>query len=132
MIFGRGRSRVAYVGIPDVAAAIVALAAHPDPPSSVELGGPEAITRLDAVEAFEHALQQPIRRRHIPRAGMMIGSRILRGIRPELASSMAMGLAMDRQDSSLGPAAFAELGISPRPVSEYIRAHAARIAAGAA
>ena len=120
MVFGRGLSRVSYVGTDDVAAAVVALATAADPPHVVELGGPEAITRIEAVEAFASAMDRPIRRRHIPRVALRIGSRVLRRAKPELASSMAMGLAMDSADSELGPQAFADLGIQPRPVRTYI------------
>ena len=129
-IFGHGQSRVAYVAIPDVAAAIVALAQQPDPPSIVELGGPEALTRLEVVEAFERAMGRPIKRRHVPRPALTVGSVVLRGFRPELASSMAMGLAMDQRDSGLGPEAFKRLGIRPRPVSEHIEAVAREIDGG--
>lgn len=128
MIFGRGRSRVAYTGIADVAEATVALALHADPPAVVELGGPDAITRLEAVEAFERALGRSIRRRHIPRGAMQIGSRLLRRVRPELASSMAMSLAMDETDSGLGPAAFVALGIAPLSVMSYIERRSDEIA----
>jgi hypothetical protein len=51
---------------------------------------------------------------------MWIGSRLLKRARPEMASSMAMGLEMDRNDSSLGPETFHELGIDPKPVRQYI------------
>jgi NADH dehydrogenase len=127
MIFGKGLSRVAYVGIPDVAAATVALALHADPPSVVELGGPVAITRREAVAAFERALARPIERRHVPRLAMRLGSRLMRRARPELASSMAMSLAMDEADSGLGPAAFVALGITPLSVVAYIEQRAAEI-----
>jgi uncharacterized protein YbjT (DUF2867 family) len=120
MIFGRGLSRVSYVAMDDVAAAVVALSQAPDPPRVVELGGPEAITRIEAVDAFASAMGRPIQRRHIPRAALRIGSVVLRRARPELASSMAMGLAMDRADSGLGPQAFGDLGIQPRSVRTYI------------
>ena len=120
MIFGRGLSRVSYVGMDDVAAAVVAFATAADPPRVVELGGPEAITRIEAAEAFASAMDRPVRRRHIPRAALRIGSLLLRRAKPELASSMAMGLAMDTSDSGLGPQAFAELGIQPKSVRTYI------------
>ncbi len=120
MIFGRGLSRVSYVGMDDVAAAVVALATAADPPPVVELGGPETITRIEAAEAFANAMGRPVKRRHIPRAALRIGSLILRRAKPELASSMAMGLAMDCADSGLGPEAFAELGIQPKSVRTYI------------
>ena len=120
MIFGRGRSRVSYVGMDDVADAVVALAMAPDPPRVAELGGPEAITRIEAADAFSEAMARRLSRRHVPRAALRIGARALWRAKPELASSMAMGLAMDSADSDLGPQLFDELGIAPRPVAAYI------------
>ena len=40
--------------------------------------------------------------------------------KPEVASSMAMALAMDAGDSGLGPEAFVKLGIQPKSVRTYI------------
>jgi uncharacterized protein YbjT (DUF2867 family) len=120
MIFGRGLSRVSYVATDDVAAAVVALTQAANPPRMVELGGPEAITRIEAAEAFASAMGRPIQRRHIPRVVLRIGSLLFRQVKPELASSMAMGLAMDRADSGLGPQAFELLGIQPKSVRTYI------------
>jgi uncharacterized protein YbjT (DUF2867 family) len=127
VIFGRGRTRVAYVAVPDVAAATVALAQQLAPPAVVELGGPEALTRLELVEAFERALGRRIARRHVPRPVLAAGAVLLSPIRPELASSMAMAYAMDSRDSGLGPATFEKLGITPRPVSAYIETLASQM-----
>ncbi len=88
--------------------------------SGWKAGRPEAITRIEAAEAFASTMDRPVRRRHIPRAALRIGSLVLRRAKPELASSMAMGLAMDSADSTLGPQAFAELGIQPKSVRTYI------------
>ena len=120
LIFGRGQTRVSYVSTDDVAAAVVALTSVSDPPEVVELGGPEAITRIEAVDAFATAMPRRVRRRHIPRVALRIGSRMLRRAKPEVASSMAMALAMDASDSGLGPKAFVELGIQPKSVRTYI------------
>lgn len=130
VIFGRGRARVAYVAVQDVADAIAALAQQPAPPAVVELGGPEALTRLELVEAFERALGRPIARRHVPRPLLTVGATLLSPIRPELASSMAMAHAMDSRDSGLGPATLEQLGITPRPVSAYIELLASQMRQG--
>jgi uncharacterized protein YbjT (DUF2867 family) len=119
-IFGRGQSKAAYVAVDDVAEAVVRLVAHPNPPEVVPLGGPEAISREEAVEAFARATGRSIRVRRVPRAVLRVGSLLMRSVRPATASVMGMALAVDRADSGLGPDMFRELGISPRPVSTYI------------
>jgi uncharacterized protein YbjT (DUF2867 family) len=129
VIFGRGLSQVSYVSTDDVAAAAVALATSSDPPRMAELGGPEPMTRVEAVSAFADAMHRPIRGRHVPRVALRVGAAVLRRARPELASSMAMGLAMDTADSGLGPKVFTDLGIQPRSVRAYIAEVAPRLRA---
>jgi uncharacterized protein YbjT (DUF2867 family) len=73
-IFGKGETPNAYVAIDDVAEATVRLALADDPPREFLAGGPEALTRKEVVEWFERATGRPIKRRHIPRAMLRVGS----------------------------------------------------------
>jgi uncharacterized protein YbjT (DUF2867 family) len=119
-IFGKGQTIAAYVAVDDVAEAVVRLAEASDPAEVVPLGGPEAISREEAVQAFARATGRSIAVRHVPRAMLRVGSTVMRRFRPAMASVMGMALATDLADSGLGPEAFHELGINPRPVSAYI------------
>ena len=119
-IFGRGDGQAAYVGMDDVAEAIVRLATMSDPPRFVEFGGPETMTRNELVSAFEKALGAPIRRRSVPRLVMRLGSVALRPIHPSLASVLGMGLSLDLRAEAPDDHALRELGIRARPVSAYI------------
>jgi uncharacterized protein YbjT (DUF2867 family) len=121
MIFGRGDGQAAYVGMDDVAEALVRLATMPDPPRLVEFGGPESMTRNELVAAFEKALGTPLRRRRVPRLLMRVGSAALRPIHPGLASALGMGLSLDLRAEAPDDHALQELGIQARPVSAYIR-----------
>ena len=129
-IFGRGRTRINYVAEADVAAAAVALALAPDPPRLVNLAGPDGVSRVEAADILSAAMGRPMKRQHLPHVALQLGSRLLRGRNPTLASLMGMGLAMDSADSSVGPEGFAALGITPRSVRSYLqeRAEAARAA----
>jgi NADH dehydrogenase len=120
-IFGNGDAPTAYIAVDDVAEAVVRLAVLPDPPSVVEFGGPEAMTRKEAVAAFERALGAPIRRRHVPRAALRLGTIALRPFKPALASVMGQALRADLVETPPSDAPLRELGIDPRPVSAYIR-----------
>ena len=71
-VYGRGESSHAYIGIDDVAEAMVRLALAEDPPHIVEMGGPEAVSPNEAVAAFERPLGRPIKTSHVPR--LMSGS----------------------------------------------------------
>ena len=120
-IFGRGVGQAAYVGMDDVAEAVVRLATMPDPPRLVEFGGPESVTQNEVVQAFEEALGTPLRRRSVPRPVMRLGSVALRPIHPGLASVLGMCLALDLRAKAPDDHVLRELGIQPRPVSAYIR-----------
>jgi uncharacterized protein YbjT (DUF2867 family) len=120
-IFGRGDGQAAYVGMEDVAEAVVRVATMSDPPRLLEFGGPEVMTRNELVAAFEQALGRPLRCRRVPRVLMRLGSVALRPIRPGLASVMGMGLALDQRTRTFDDRALRDLGIRARPVSDYIR-----------
>jgi NADH dehydrogenase len=120
-VFGRGDGRAAYVGMEDVAEAIVRLAMISDPPRLVEFGGPETMSRNELVTAFETALGTPLRRRNVPRLLMRLGSVVLRPIRPGVASVLGMGLSLDLRVKAPDDRALRELGIRARPVSTYVR-----------
>jgi len=96
-IFGKGDAKHRYVATDDVAEAMVRVLMAGDPPRLLEFGGPEALTRREAVEAFERELGRPIKRRHVPRPALAFGSRLLRPVKPVLASVMGQALAADRK-----------------------------------
>lgn len=119
-IFGRGEAAHAYVAIADVAEAVVLWALAEDPPTAVDFGGPERLTRKQAADAFERALGEKLKRRHVPRAALRIGATVLRPVKPALASVMGQALAADRSDSPATDAPLQALGLTTRPASEYI------------
>jgi uncharacterized protein YbjT (DUF2867 family) len=119
-IFGKGETPNAYVAIDDVAEATVRLALAEDPPRELAFGGPEALTRKQVADRFEQATGRPIKRRHIPRAMLRVGSVALRRVRPIQASLMATALDADLQEAPLSPEPLRRLGIEPRPVGAYI------------
>ena len=119
-IFGKGESRHAYVAVDDVADAVVHWSQAEDAPRVVEFGGPEPLTRNQAADAFERALGEPIKRRHVPRAALRIGSTLMRPIKPALASVMGQSLAADQRDSPVDDEPLRAIGLDPRPASQYI------------
>ena len=119
VIFGKGETPVRYVAVDDVAAATVRLAVMDEPPRLVEFGGPDALTRKQAVEVFERVLGAPIRRRHVPRAAMRLGARGLRRVRPGLASIMGAALGADLHAPTWDDRPLRDLGIVPRSVEQY-------------
>ena len=119
VIYGRGRTPVSYVAEDDVAEVCVRLATTDDPPGSLDFGGPEALTRHEVVDAFEHALGARFRRIVVPRPVLALGARALRRRQPELASILGIALSMD-EHTDPGAEPLRALGIEGRPASAYI------------
>jgi NADH dehydrogenase len=119
-VFGHGRARANFVSSDDVAEACVRLATMDDPPSEIELGGPQAISRREAIEAYERATGAKFRRIPVPRAAMAAGNRLLRSRRPAVATVMGMALVMDEEGVEVSPEPMRHLGIEPRSASDYI------------
>jgi NADH dehydrogenase len=128
IVYGRGENPARYVAARDVAEAVARLAVAPDPPPVIEFGGPEALTRHQAVASFEAATGRPIRVRHVPRAALRVGARVLRRPRPALASVMGLSLHTDTAEARWTDAPLRALGIEPRGVAEYADQVAGRAA----
>ncbi len=124
LIYGRGETPARYVAIDDVADLVAHLALADDPPEVVEFGGPEALTRMEVVAGFEEATGAPLRVRHVPRAALSVGHRVLSRPKPEIASLMGMALYSDTHPATWDDAPLREAGITPRPASEFIRSAA--------
>lgn len=128
-VYGKGATRHGYVAVGDVAEAMVRLALAADPPGEVELAGPEALSRTEAVVAFERALGRPIHTSHVPRAMLRVGSTLMRWPRPAVASVMGMALFDDLHETAVGDDGLRALGITSRPVGAYIESVVGRAAA---
>jgi uncharacterized protein YbjT (DUF2867 family) len=120
-IFGKGEARSAYVATEDAAEAVARLTVAADPPRVVTFGGPEAMTRNEVADLIEQAVGRPMKRRHLPRPVLRIARRALAPLKPELASLMGLGLAMDLRDEPWDEGPLRELGIEPARASDFIR-----------
>lgn len=120
LIYGRGQARHRYVAMDDVAALCARLATVDAPPAMVEFGGPEALTRMEVVGAFESATGKPLKVMHVPRVALRLGSRALGRVKPEIASLMGMALYSDTHAATWDDRPLREAGIEPRPATAYI------------
>ncbi len=119
IVFGRGEARARYVAMDDAAEAIAHWAVADEAPGVVEFGGPEAVTRRQAITIFEAASGRSIRSYHVPRVALRAGMRVLRRKRPEVASVMGLSLFADLEHAHWSDEPLRALGIRPRGVSEY-------------
>jgi NADH dehydrogenase len=120
-VFGRGDAPAAYVATDDVAELTARLALAPDPPRQLEFGGPEAMTRNEAIASFERATGRRFRVRRVPRLALRAGSLALSSLRPHLASAMALSLVADQETTPRRADDLRSAGIDPLPVSAYVQ-----------
>ena len=125
-IIGRGDSRRRWVSTSDIAALVASVAMEADPPSLITVGGPEAISKNEAVALAEEVTGRRMKVRHMPRPVARFAIRVLNKRNDALASAFGAGLLQDIRAADWDDAALRERGIAPRPASDYLRAEAMR------
>jgi uncharacterized protein YbjT (DUF2867 family) len=123
-VFGKGDTRRRWVSTDDVAALVAALAVEPDPPAMVEFGGPEALSRNEAIAVAEQVIGRAIKRQRLPRPVTRLGMRLLARPNDALASVFGAGLLQDLVASSWDDAPLQERGINAKSASQFIRQQA--------
>jgi len=124
LIYGRGELPHRYVAEDDVARLCAHLAVVADPPTVVEFGGPESLSRMQVVASFEAATGRKLKVRHVPDAALAIGHSALAWVKPETSSLMGMALFFDTHPGTWDDGPIREIGIEPRPATAFIKAMA--------
>jgi uncharacterized protein YbjT (DUF2867 family) len=118
-IYGSGEAKVSYISAFDVADFAVAAATkeHRDKNTILEMGGPEALSQLDAVGIFEQALGRKVQLEFLPAEAI----RAQHGSSDPLQKTFAaLMLAYAKGDTISGARVSAqEYGIALRSVAEY-------------
>lgn len=120
LVTGRGQTPHRYVAIDDVAALCAHLAVVPDPPEVVEFGGPEQLSPMQVVAAYEAATGTTFKVRHLPRWLLSVGHRVLPRVQPDITQGLGLELFFDTHPSAWDDTPLREAGIEPRPASEFI------------
>jgi uncharacterized protein YbjT (DUF2867 family) len=125
-VFGTGDVPVRWVATEDVASLVAAVAVEVDPPEVVELGGPEPLSRNDAIALAEQATGRSFKVQRAPLLVAKVGMRLLARRNDALASVFGTGVLQ-----SVAPTwddePLRSRGIDPRPASEWIRQQAAAV-----
>lgn len=130
-VIGRGDTKRRLVGTDDVAALVAAVSLEPDPPAMLEFGGPEAISRNEAIAVAEAATGRAIKRQRMPRGVARLAMRVLDRPNDALASVFGMGLHMDLVAAEWDDAPLRQRGIVARAASDFIREQARQLGDGA-
>lgn len=123
-VFGTGDARRRWVSVDDVAALLAAVAVEPEPPDVVEFGGPEALSRNEAIALAERLTGRHIKVQRLPRPVARLGMRLLARPNDALASVFGTGLLQDLGESRCDDAPLTQRGITARPASQFIREQA--------
>ena len=82
-----------------LAALIVAVAVESDPPDVIEFGGPEALSRNEAITMAERLTGRRMKRQHVPRWLLRLAMRLFARPYEALASALGLVLLRDLRDS---------------------------------
>jgi uncharacterized protein YbjT (DUF2867 family) len=100
-VFGRGENPVNFVSVADVATAVVHAVTTPELRGQVlTVAGPDNLTLNELAARVGDG--RPVR--HVPRAGLRAMALLARPVRPGMARSASMALAMDTVDLAVDAA----------------------------
>ena len=123
-VFGKGDTKRRWVGVDDVATLMVALAVEADPPEVVEFGGPEALSRNEAIAIAQRLTGRTMTIQRVPRAVARIGLRLLDRPNDALASIFGAGLHQDLVVADWDDSPFRVREITPRSATEWLEQQA--------
>jgi len=123
-VFGKGDTKRRWVATDDVAALVAAVVVEADPPDIVTFGGPEAISRNEAIAIAEQATGMKFKVQRMPRAAARLGMRLLDLPNPAMATIFGTGLMQDLLEVTWDDAPLRARGINPRSASDWIKEQA--------
>lgn len=120
-VFGKGDTKHRWVSTDDVAALVASVAVDPHPPTLIEFGGPEALSRNEVIALAEQVTGRRMKRQRMPRPVARLGMRLLDKRSPALASVFGTGLLQDLVEATWDDALLRARGIAPKSTTDYIR-----------
>lgn len=126
-VIGKGDTKRRWVATEDVAALLYAVSLEPDPPALIEFGGPEPLTKNEAIAIATQLTHHRMTVGHMPRRIAHLAIRLLDRRNDALASVLGAGLLADLQDSTWNDEPLRQRGITPKPASDFLREQAGRL-----
>ena len=123
-IIGKGDTKRRWIATEDVAALVAAVAVEPDPPEVITVGGPEALTKNEAVSLVERETGRHMKVQHMPRPVARLATRLLSSRNDALSSVFGAGLDQDLHPAVWDDQALLGRGIEPTRVSDFLREQA--------
>lgn len=126
-VFGRGETPHRWVATQDVAELVARLAVESAPPEVVEVGGPESLTRNEAIAVAEQLLGTSIKVQRMPLPLARLGIRALRSRNAAMASIFGIGVLFDTVTPWWDDAPLRERGIAPTSTTGYLERQVAEV-----
>lgn len=126
-VIGKGDTTRRWVATQDVAALVSAVAVEPGPPTLIEFGGPEPLTKNETIAIAAQLTHHRMKVQHMPRPVARLAIRLLDRRNDALASVLGAGLLADLHEATWDDTPLRQRGISPRPASDFLREQAQRM-----
>ena len=124
-VFGKGDNHLRWVAVEDVARLTTAVALEADPPGMVEFGGPEMLSRNEAIAVAERLTGRKLKRQRLPIPVVKLAARLLNKRNDALASIFANGVNMDLLPPHWTDTPLRDRGINPRSATSWLEQQAA-------
>ncbi len=119
-VFGKGDTKRRWVSTDDVAALAAAVVTEFDPPRLIEFGGPQALSRNEAVAVAERATGRSFKVQRMPLPIARVGMKLLSRPNDALASVFAAGVLQDQAEVTWDDGPLVQRGITPRSATDWI------------
>jgi uncharacterized protein YbjT (DUF2867 family) len=126
-IIGKGNTKRRWVATEDVAALLCAVALEPAPPSLIEFGGPEALTKNEAVAIAQDLTHRRMKVQRMPRPVARLAVRLLNRRNDALASAFGAGLHQDLYEATWDDMPLRQRGINPKAATDFLREQASQL-----
>ena len=123
-VIGKGDTKRRLVATEDVATLPSAVAREPNPPALIEVGGPEPLTKNEAISIAAELSHHRMKVHRLPRGVARIAIRLLDRRNDALASALGAGLLEDLQEATWDDEPLRQRGINPKPASDFLREQA--------
>ena len=127
-VIGKGDTRRRWIATDNVAALMAAVAVEPDPPAILTFGGPEAMSKNEAIALAEQLTNRRMKVQRMPRLVARLAIRVLAKRYDALATAFGAGLHQDTVEATWDDAPLRERGITPRSASHFLREQARELA----
>ncbi|MGZ4560326.1 MAG: SDR family oxidoreductase, partial [Mycobacteriaceae bacterium] len=126
-VIGHGDTPRRWIATDDVAALTAAVAVEPDPPAILTVGGPEAMTKNEAIALAERLAHRQMKVQRMPRPVARLAIRLLAKRYDALATAFGAGLHQDMVEATWDDTPLLERGITPRSASDFLREQARQL-----